>query len=122
MKLLYILLLSTMLFANKSHNGDHMHNGKIANHEKDSMKAAKSNLGSVLYAACKLCHGLKAEKKYMNKIPAINNLDSAALESILRLYKKGELNTYGFGEIMKTQMRNIPKEKIQILAKYIQTL
>jgi len=82
----------------------------------------KHSLGSVLYTSCKFCHGFKGEKIYNKEIPAINNLDKEALISILNLYKKGELDTYGYGGIMKMQMTNIPVKLIPILAKYIKDI
>ncbi|NOX15313.1 MAG: cytochrome c [Epsilonproteobacteria bacterium] len=84
--------------------------------------SSQQSLGSVIYTSCKFCHGFKAEKIYMNQIPVIKNLDIKTLESVLRLYKKGTLNSYGYGAIMKMQMRNIPDDKIPVLAKYIKNL
>ncbi|MCF6172854.1 MAG: hypothetical protein L3J44_03620 [Campylobacteraceae bacterium] len=84
--------------------------------------SAQQSLGSVIYTSCKFCHGFKAEKIYMNKIPKIKNLDLQSLQSLLRLYKKGTLNLYGYGAIMKMQMKNIPYDKIPVLAKYIKSL
>jgi cytochrome c len=78
--------------------------------------------GPILYSSCKYCHGLKAEKTYMNKIPAIRDIDEVALIEMLKMYKKGELNTYGYGSIMKMQMKNIPKDLIPTLAKHIKDL
>jgi len=78
--------------------------------------------GPILYSSCKFCHGLKAEKSYMDKIPAIKNLDKTTLVNMLSMYKKGELDSYGYGAIMKMQMRNIPKNLIPTLAKHIKGL
>ena len=78
--------------------------------------------GKALYHSCKFCHGLKAEKIYVNTIPAIKNMDYKILETKLKLYKKGELDIYGFGMIMKMQMKNMPDEKIPALVKYIKSL
>ncbi len=78
--------------------------------------------GSVLYSSCKFCHGYKAEVKYMNEIPVLNNKSISELETKLKLYKKGELNLFGYGSIMKMQMKNIPNDKILELATYINKL
>ena len=78
--------------------------------------------GSVLYASCKFCHGIKAEKIYVDVVPVIKNMDYNTLETKLKLYKKGELDIYGFGKIMKMQMKNMPEEKIPALVKYIKSL
>lgn len=127
MKTIFISILGlffiTILFANSTHMGNHMYNGKMMNHKTASISGnSNTNLGSVMYNSCKFCHGLKAEKIYANKVPNINRLDEDALVAILSSYKKGELDTYGFGFIMKMQMKNIPEEKIPTLAKYIKNL
>ena len=80
------------------------------------------NQGPVLYSSCQFCHGLKAEKIYMDEIPAINNLDKVALVEMLNMYKRGELDNYGYGVIMKMQMKNIPENLIPTLAKHIKGL
>jgi cytochrome c len=78
--------------------------------------------GAVLYSSCKFCHGIKAEKIYVNKVPSIKNIDLNTLEIKLKLYKKGSIDEYGYGPIMKQQMKNIPDDKISVLAKYIKQL
>jgi len=78
--------------------------------------------GPILYSSCKFCHGLKAEKSYMDKIPSIKNLDEVSLVEMLSLYKKGGLDNYGYGAIMKMQMKNIPENLIPTLAKHIKNL
>ena len=78
--------------------------------------------GPALYHSCKFCHGLKAEKTYVDVIPPIGNLDEKTLISMLKLYKKGELDSYGYGAIMKMQTKNIPENLIPTLAKHIKTL
>lgn len=40
----------------------------------------------------------------------------------LEEYKKGTIDIYGYGPIMKQQMKNIPDEKISILVNYIKNL
>ncbi len=78
--------------------------------------------GAVLYSSCKFCHGYEAEKKYMDLVPNLKNMDATTLETKLRLYKKGELDIYGYGSIMKMQMKNIPDDKIPELSSYIEQL
>lgn len=80
------------------------------------------DIGSVLYSSCKFCHGINADKIYVNTIPSIKSLDSNTLKTKLRLYKKGKLDLYGYGPIMEQQMKNIPNDKIAILVNYIKTL
>jgi len=78
--------------------------------------------GSVLYHSCKFCHGYQAEVKYMNIIPTLNNMSAEEIKLKLELYKKGELDVYGFGSLMQMQMKNIPLEKIPELSTYIEQL
>ncbi len=78
--------------------------------------------GKALYHSCKFCHGYNAEVKYMGEIPELKNMKAEEIEVKLRLYKKGELNVYGYGSMMKMQMKNIPEEKIPALASYIEQL
>jgi len=78
--------------------------------------------GSSLYHSCKFCHGLKAQKSYADTVPPIGNLDETSIISMLKLYKKGELDNYGYGAVMKMQMRNIPDNLIPTLAKHIQNI
>lgn len=78
--------------------------------------------GAILYTSCKFCHGLKAQMIYVDKIPNIKDMDLETLELKLKLYKKGVIDAFGYGPIMKQQMKNIPDEKISVLAKYIKNL
>jgi len=78
--------------------------------------------GKPLYHSCKYCHGYNAEVKYMGEIPSLKNMTAQEIEAKLRLYKKGELNAYGYGLMMKMQMKNIPTDKIPALASYIEKL
>lgn len=78
--------------------------------------------GKALSHSCKFCHGYNAEIKYMGEIPELKNMTAQEIEVKLRLYKKGELNVYGYGSMMKMQMKNIPTEKIPALASYIEQL
>ncbi len=58
----------------------------------------------------------------MNAIPSLRDSNINTLIKKLEGYKAGTINDYGFGEIMKQQMKNIPDEKITTLAKYIKNL
>lgn len=78
--------------------------------------------GAVLYSSCKFCHGIKAQMLYVDKVPSIKDMDIETLELKLRLYKEGSIDAYGYGPIMKQQMKNIPDDKISVLAKYIKNL
>jgi len=77
---------------------------------------------SAMYHSCKFCHGFKGEVKYMNIVQDLKNMDAAELEAKLRSYKKGDLDIYGYGAMMKMQMKYIPEDKIPALAAYIEKL
>jgi cytochrome c553 len=66
--------------------------------------------GSVLYNSCQYCHGSKAEKTYADVVSEIKNNDYESLKIKLELYKKGELDMYGYGAIMKQQRRTFTRE------------
>jgi len=78
--------------------------------------------GTSLYSSCKFCHGFNAEKSYIDVVPIIKNMQIEVLEKKLKLYKTGNLNIYGYGQLMKQQMSNIPDNKISTLVKYIKSL
>ncbi|WP_458700300.1 cytochrome c [Sulfurospirillum sp. 1307] len=78
--------------------------------------------GDALYNSCKFCHGYKGEKKYMNVVEPISRLDKKSLVYMLKEYKKGTLDNYGYGNIMKMQMRNVPDNLIDKLAQHIKEL
>lgn len=78
--------------------------------------------GAALYHSCKFCHGYKAETVYMNIVRNLKDMSASEIEAKLRLYKKGELDSYGYGSMMKMQMKYIPEEKISELSAYIEKL
>lgn len=82
--------------------------------------------GASLYKKCATCHGLKADKVYLNKVPALNTIDSAKLVSSIKAYQEGKINdgkgNFGQGAIMKIQTKNLSDEDIKAIADYIQTL
>lgn len=87
-----------------------------------SLSLFSKDEGSVLYSSCKYCHGIKADKTYVDVVLSIKAMDANTLETKLRLYKKGEIDIYGYGAIMRQQMKNIPDDKISELVNYIKTL
>ncbi|RLA82115.1 MAG: cytochrome c [Epsilonproteobacteria bacterium] len=87
--------------------------------------AAASSLfaadGAALYKKCIACHGVKAEKKALNKGQIIQGWDAAKIEASLKGYKAG---TYGgaMKGLMKGQVASYDDAKIAAVAKYISTL
>lgn len=84
--------------------------------------SAFANDGEKIYNVCKACHGLKAEKRYQNKVSALNTLTQEQIQEALKEYKEGKRNTYGLGAVMKVQASRLNDESIMEVAKYIKTL
>ena len=78
--------------------------------------------GEKVYKKCVACHGAKAEKVYLNKIPALNSLDPQEMVENMKKYKAGELNLFKMGPAMKGQMASLTEEDMQAVVDYIQTL
>ena len=78
--------------------------------------------GQSLYKNCAGCHGDKGETSALQLSARIAG--QAKKKTILQLtaYKKGELNKYGLGNIMKMQVATLSEDDIKNIAKYIATL
>jgi len=78
--------------------------------------------GEALYKNCAGCHGDKGKTKALHLSKAIAGQASATTIKQLKAYKKGQLNKYGLGNIMKMQAATLSKSDIKALASYIETL
>ncbi|MBM0636710.1 c-type cytochrome [Campylobacter sp. VicNov18] len=78
--------------------------------------------GATLFKKCAVCHGAKADKVYLNKVPALNTLSSEEITQALKEYKAGTRNKFGQGIIMKTQLASLSEADLQAIAQYIETL
>jgi len=78
--------------------------------------------GKALYKNCAGCHGDNGKTKGLQLSGIISGQSSAKTIKQLNGYKKGELNQYGLGNIMKMQVRTLSKTNIKELANYIETL
>lgn len=78
--------------------------------------------GATLYNKCKACHGAKAEKMYMNQVPALNTLTKEAITEALNGYKAGTLDKYKKSAMMKPITKPLSDADIAALAEYIPTL
>lgn len=78
--------------------------------------------GAAVYKKCVACHGIKAEKVYLNKIPALKTLDPAEAVENMKAYKAGTLNKFKMGAIMKAQMKSLSEEDMKAVFEHIQTL
>jgi len=77
--------------------------------------------GAALYKKCIACHGVKAEKKALNKSQIIQGWDKAKLVASMKGYKDG---SYGgpMKGLMKGQLATYDDAKIETVAEYITTL
>ena len=68
----------------------------------------------------------KAEKKYLNKVPALVDIDPAQRLADMKAYKAGTLNggkgKNGMGAIMKGQMAALSDADMEAVNNYISTL
>lgn len=78
--------------------------------------------GATIFKKCAICHGKKAEKKYLNKVPALDTLTDAQRIAILKEYKAGKRNKFGMGGMMKMQVSKLSDADIKAVADYIGTL
>lgn len=88
--------------------------------------AAFSADGATLFNKCKACHGAKAEKVYLNKVPALVSVDSAERLALMKEYKAGTLNggkgKFSMGAVMKGQMASLSDADMAAVNDYISTL
>jgi len=75
-----------------------------------------------LYKSCAGCHGENGEKMALSKSIVIAGQESNLSIKELTAYKNGELNQYGLGGIMKSQLAKVSEEEIKELAKYIENM
>ena len=82
--------------------------------------------GAAIYKKCAVCHGAKAEKKYLNKVPALVDTDPVQRLADMKAYKAGTLNggkgKVNMGAIMKGQMANLSDADMEAVNNYISTL
>jgi len=78
--------------------------------------------GKALYKNCAGCHGANGKTKGLQLSKKIAGQSASKTIKQLTAYKKGQLNQYGLGNIMKMQVATLNKAGIKELAKYIATL
>jgi len=78
--------------------------------------------GKALYKNCAGCHGDNGKTKGLQLSATIAGQSPAKTIKQLTAYKKGELNKYGLGNIMKMQVATLSKGNIKELSEYIATL
>jgi cytochrome c len=80
--------------------------------------------GAAIYQKCTVCHGADGKMVYLNKVPALAGKDKALLIERMEGYKKGEINLYGMGALMKAQANLHLKSDadIEAVAEYLSNL
>ncbi|EDP7906863.1 c-type cytochrome [Campylobacter upsaliensis] len=78
--------------------------------------------GATLYKKCAVCHGPKADKVYLNKVPALKSISTAERLQYMKKYSEGKRNAYGQGAIMKINLKGLTEEDFKALEAYIETL
>lgn len=87
--------------------------------ELNSGAAVDLAKGEELFKKCIACHGVKAEKKALNKSEIIAGMPQENLIESMQEYKAGTLNKNGMGALMKAQMAPFSEEDIKNLAAFI---
>jgi len=75
-----------------------------------------------LFERCGTCHGKKGEKHSLNLSKSIAGMKAKDVVKILREYKAGKRNAYGFGTMMHGQAKKLSEDDISTLASYIESL
>ena len=78
--------------------------------------------GATIFKKCVTCHGMKAEKSYLNKVPVLTTVDAAERLALMKEYKAGTANKFGMGAVMKGQMASLSEEDMAAVNDYISTL
>ena len=77
---------------------------------------------ATLYKKCAVCHGAKAEKVYLNKVPALKTIPKADRLKYMKEYAAGTRNAYGQGAIMKLNLKGMSEADFVAIEDYIETL
>jgi len=80
---------------------------------------ASASDSELIYKKCSGCHGINGEKKALGRSGSIADMSKEELAKVMLGYKKGEVNKYAMGALMKTQMVKISEDEIVSLAGYI---
>ncbi|ALV65395.1 c-type cytochrome [Campylobacter fetus] len=82
--------------------------------------------GATIFNKCKACHGAKAEKSYLNKVPVLTTVDAAERLALMKEYKAGTVEggkgKFGMGGVMKGQMATLSEADMAAVNDYISTL
>ncbi len=85
-------------------------------------KENKSLSGAEIFKKCAICHGTKGDKRSLNVSEFIGGMKKELVIEKLHAYKKGELNTYGYGNMMKGQSTKLSDKQMSAVAEYVESL
>ena len=82
--------------------------------------------GETVFKKCTACHGAKAEKSYLNKVPVLTTLDKETRLADMKAYKEGTVGEgkgkFGRGAVMKGQMATLSEDDMVAVNDFIETL
>ncbi|ASM36397.1 MAG: c-type cytochrome [Campylobacter sputorum] len=82
--------------------------------------------GATIFKKCAVCHGAKAEKSYLNKVPVLTTIEPEKRLENMKGYKAGTIGDgkglFGMGLVMKGQMATLSEEDMKAVNDYISTL
>ena len=78
--------------------------------------------GAEIFKTCAICHGIKGHKRSLNVSKFIAGMKKDDVINTLRAYKNGELNTYGYGRMMKGQSTKLTKKQLEAVSEYVESL
>ncbi|MFL1705643.1 MULTISPECIES: c-type cytochrome [unclassified Campylobacter] len=78
--------------------------------------------GATLYKKCVACHGPKAEKSFLNKVPVLTTLSKEEMVEALKAYKAGTLNKFNSAAMMKPIVAPMSEADMEAVSEYITTL
>ncbi len=88
---------------------------------EESTQVISSKSGAELFKVCSSCHGMKGEKKALNKSQIIQGWSEMEVAKALNGYRDGSYGGAMKG-LMKSQIAKLSDEEIAILSKYISEL
>ncbi|RUM62711.1 MAG: hypothetical protein DSZ03_06255 [Sulfurimonas sp.] len=78
--------------------------------------------GSEIFKKCAICHGDKAQKHSLNVSKIIAGMPESTIIKTLKAYQSGELNQYGFGQMMQGQATKLSASEMKAVARYVASL
>lgn len=68
---------------------------------------------------CMGCHGENGERAALGRTKPIGGMNKVEMLQKMRSYRNGELNTYGFGGLMRQQIFKLKEREYEEIAEYV---